>query len=249
MNEGLRIAASKVVNEPVEYAVRVNIVGMIRVRALAIGLGGLVCVMSLALQLPVLVILALVLYFLTARVGWLLLRATAEPLHLGTGGGVLALNEGTVYLLGASSLTGKPRDRVAAWPRSDVYVSAAPGEIAAWPSVWVDVAGQKRARLEIAANGGKARARDELIAALGASAPGRGPGSPVTATAPRKHGGTGTGASGEQVRFLNDSEKAALATFDPPATEAAWYPDPFEPEVERYWNGGQWTGRTRGTNG
>jgi hypothetical protein len=79
---------------------------------------------------------------------------------------------------------------------------------------------------------------------------GAGPASPpIAPTAPRRHDMTGEAASGEHVRILTDSEKAALAAIAPPAAEAAWYPDPFEPDVSRYWNGRQWTGRTRRTNG
>lgn len=67
----------------------------------------------------------------------------------------------------------------------------------------------------------------------------------VTPTLPRGNDATGAGASGERVRILKESEKASLAGLAPPATDAGWYPDPFEPDGSRYWNGDQWTGRTR----
>ena len=52
--------------------------------------------------------------------------------------------------------------------------------------------------------------------------------------------------SGERVFLLSDSEKVSLATTPPTSPDPAWHPDPLLASTERFWNGTQWTGRTRG---
>lgn len=68
---------------------------------------------------------------------------------------------------------------------------------------------------------------------------------PSSSPATRSHV-VGT-VSNERVSILSTSEKARLAMADSPSG-AGWNPDPLNPAQERYWNGNQWTGRTRSTD-
>jgi hypothetical protein len=66
----------------------------------------------------------------------------------------------------------------------------------------------------------------------------------VLVAAPVRSPAVAGGRSGERVDILSDHDKAQLALVAPPDPEPGWYSDPMTEDVQRWWNGTQWTGRT-----
>lgn len=231
----------EMVGEPVDLVVRFNFVGLIRTRGVALLVVIAGWIGFIVDHRPVWLLLSAVLFSLLDLAAWAVLRRSAPTLRVGTNGGFFVVTRDSVHVIGAGWFIASPTSHVTVWPRWHMTATA-DGGAAWWPLVRLDVPGEPPIRVEISANGKKDLARADLLAALSREG---GRTAPRTAAVPGPSPAVASTSTGERVRVLSDAQKTELAAVAPPEDAAGWYADPFEQGAQRFWNGDQWTGRTR----